>query len=65
MLGELFLTPLLQLFGSTPDVLPYAQTYAGVTLLGMPFLIVTNGISALIRATAVPPIPWCAWSRGL
>lgn len=54
ILGELFLTPLLQLFGSTPDVLPYAQTYAGVTMLGMPFLIVTNGISALIRADGRP-----------
>lgn len=54
ILGELFLTPLLLLFGSTPDVLPYAQTYAGVTMLGMPFLIVTNGISALIRADGRP-----------
>lgn len=54
ILGELFLTPLLQLFGSTPDVLPYAQIYAGVTMLGMPFLIVTNGISALIRADGRP-----------
>ena len=54
ILGELFLTPLLLLFGSTPDVLPYAQIYAGVTMLGMPFLIVTNGISALIRADGRP-----------
>ena len=54
MLGELFLTPLLQLFGSTPDVLPYAQTYAGVTLLGMPFLIVTNASARLIRADGRP-----------
>lgn len=44
VLGELFLTPLLKVFGATQEVLPYAQQYAGITLLGMPLLILTNGI---------------------
>ena len=48
--GEILLTPLLKLFGATTEVLPFAQQYAGVTLLGMPFLIITNGMSNLIRA---------------
>ncbi len=52
--GEILLTPLLKLFGATTEVLPFAQQYAGVTLLGMPFLIITNGMSNLIRADGSP-----------
>lgn len=54
VIGELLLEPLLRVFGATTDVLPYACQYAGVTLLGMPFLIVTNGMSNLIRADGSP-----------
>ncbi|MGI5952920.1 MATE family efflux transporter [Dysosmobacter sp.] len=53
-IGECLLEPLLRIFGATPDVLPYARQYASVTLLGMPFLIVTNGLSNLIRADGSP-----------
>ena len=53
-MGESLLEPLLRIFGATADVLPYARQYAGVTLLGMPFLIVTNGLSNLIRADGSP-----------
>lgn len=53
-IGESLLEPLLRIFGATADVLPYARQYAGVTLLGMPFLIVTNGLSNLIRADGSP-----------
>ena len=53
-IGELQLSPLLRLFGATTDVLPFAQQYAGITLAGMPFLIVTNGMSNLIRADGSP-----------
>ena len=45
-----FLDPLLQLFGVTPDVLPYAQDYTGITAFGIPFLILTTGGNHLIRA---------------
>lgn len=54
VIGEAFLTPLLRVFGATEEVLPYAQQYAGIVLLGMPFLILTNGISNLIRADGSP-----------
>ena len=54
LIGELFLTPLLRVFGATDQILPYAQQYAGIVLLGMPFLILTNGISNLIRADGSP-----------
>lgn len=45
---------LLKAFGATTDVFPYAKQYASITLLGMPFLIVTNGMSNLIRADGKP-----------
>ncbi|MDO5425828.1 MAG: MATE family efflux transporter [Eubacteriales bacterium] len=54
IIGEAFLTPLLKIFGATTEVLPYAQQYAGITLLGMPFLIITNGMTNLIRADGKP-----------
>ena len=54
LMGEIFLTPLLQVFGATDEVMPYAQQYSGIVLLGMPFLILTNGISNLIRADGNP-----------
>lgn len=54
VVGELFLTPLLHIFGATAEVLPYARQYSGITLIGMPFLIFTNGMSNLIRADGKP-----------
>lgn len=54
VLGELMLTPMLRIFGATTEVLPYAQSYASIILIGMPFLILTNGISNLIRADGSP-----------
>ena len=50
----LFLTPLLKLFGSPDDVLPYAQEYVRVTAIGFPFLILTTGGGHIIRADGSP-----------
>ena len=47
---ELFLRPLLIAFGSTDEVFPYAESYTRITAVGMPLLIVTNGMSNLARA---------------
>lgn len=54
VLGEVLLTPMLRIFGATTEVMPYAQSYASIILIGMPFLILTNGISNLIRADGSP-----------
>lgn len=54
VIGESLLNQLLKLFGATKEVFPYAKQYAGVTLVGMPFLIITNGMSNLIRADGSP-----------
>ena len=50
----LFLDPLLKIFGVTPEVLPYAQDYTGITAYGIPFLILTTGGNHLIRADRSP-----------
>ena len=49
-----FLDPLLKIFGVTPEVLPYAQDYTGITAWGIPFLILTTGGNHLIRADRSP-----------
>ncbi len=49
-----FLDPLLGLFGVTPEVLPFAQDYTGITAFGIPFLILTTGGNHLIRADRSP-----------
>lgn len=54
ILIELFLSPMLNAFGATPDVLPYAISYTKITAVGMPFLIVTNAMSNLARADGSP-----------
>lgn len=51
---QLFLRPMMILFGATADVLTYACTYTRITSIGFPFLIVTIGGSNLIRADGSP-----------
>lgn len=51
---ELLLEPMLNAFGATPDVLPYAISYTRITAVGMPLLIVTNAMSNLARADGSP-----------
>ena len=51
---QLFLRPMMLLFGATPDVIDYACTYSRISSIGFPFLIVTIGGSNLIRADGSP-----------
>ena len=51
---QLFLRPMMILFGATPDVIDYACTYTRITSIGFPFLIITIGGSNLIRADGSP-----------
>ncbi|MDO4311517.1 MAG: MATE family efflux transporter [Eubacteriales bacterium] len=50
----IFLDPLLQVFGVTQDILPYAQDYTGITAFGVPFLVLTTGGNHIIRADRSP-----------
>lgn len=49
-LFELFLSPLLDLFGATPDNYGYALEYARVIVAGFPFMMVTTGLSSMRTA---------------
>lgn len=49
-----FLTPLLKLFGSPDDILPYAEDYVAVSAIGFPFLILATGGGHIIRADGSP-----------
>ena len=61
---QLFLRPMMLLFGATPDVIDYACTYTRITSIGFPFLIVTIGGSNLIRADGSPKVASAATLAG-
>ncbi len=50
----IFLDPLLNLFGATEEVFPYARDYAGITALGIPFFVLLTGGNHMIRADQSP-----------
>ena len=54
ILVRFFLEPLLNLFGATDNILPYAMEYAGITSFGIPFLLFSTGINPLVRADRSP-----------
>lgn len=49
-----FLHPLMKIFGATDQVLPLALSYTSITAFGIPFLLLSTGGSALIRADQSP-----------
>lgn len=51
---QVFLEPILLLFGATEQVLPYAVTYTKITSLGFPFLVMITGGSQYIRSDGSP-----------
>ncbi len=46
---RLSLTPMMIAFGATENILTYATEYAGVTSLGIPFLLFSIGTAPLVR----------------
>jgi len=49
-----FLGSILRAFGATPEVMPYAAAYTGITLMGTPFMVMTVCGAHLIRADGSP-----------
>ena len=47
-------TPILKICGATENILPMAQTYLGITAIGLPFLLFNNTASTIIRADGSP-----------
>ncbi len=54
IITQVFLEPLLLLFGATEQVLPYAMTYTRITSLGFPFLVLIIAGSQYIRSDGSP-----------
>lgn len=53
-IGEVFLVPLLNFFGATPDNLPYAIDYSRIVLVGFPFVTMGMLMNDVIRADGQP-----------
>ena len=49
-----FLEPMLNVFGATKKVMPYAMDYSKIVVLGMPGLIIGTSINNTIRADGSP-----------
>lgn len=55
-LGQVFLKPLMTLFGASPTILPYAMEYMRVILFGAIFQVVSMGMNNFIRADGNPKL---------
>ena len=49
VLGQLFLTPLANLLGSTPTILPYARQYLRIILIGAPWMTASLVLNNQLR----------------
>lgn len=54
ILAEVFLEPMLWQFGATANNISYAMDYMRIIGIGLPFLILSNSTTALIRADGSP-----------
>lgn len=52
--AEIFLKPLLVFFGAPGNVLPYAEEYVRIIMIGAPFVTMAGGGAHLIRADGSP-----------
>ena len=49
-LGLIFLQPLLQVFGASPDVMPFAYDYMSIIIFATVFMSIGFGMNNIIRA---------------
>ncbi|MBC8569233.1 MATE family efflux transporter [Zongyangia hominis] len=54
VVGSVFLTPILRLFGGTDAILPLALRYGRIIVLGLPLAIISTALNAVIRADGSP-----------
>jgi len=54
-----FLEPIVRALGATPEVMPYALTYTGITMFGTPFFVMTTCGAHMIRADGSPRYSMC------
>lgn len=54
LVSYLILPTLVNLFGCTDSVMPYALAYGRIIVLGAPFMIIYSGLASIIRADGSP-----------
>lgn len=50
----LFLEPMIQIFGATDKLMPYAMEYGTIIVIGLPFTMISTAINSMIRADGSP-----------
>ena len=50
LLVQIFLAPLMQLFGATDQIFDYAMEYSRITAYGIPFFLFSTGFNPLVRS---------------
>ena len=50
LIVQLFLAPLMQLFGATDQIFDYAMEYSRITAYGIPFFLFSTGFNPLVRS---------------
>ena len=58
------MVPLLNLFGATSNVLPYAIEYTQIIIIGLPFVIMSTGLNSAIRADGSPKLAMISMLSG-
>lgn len=64
VIGSVFLEPILRLFGSTDAILPLALDYGRIIVWGLPFIMISTTLNAVIRADGSPRYAMSAMMSG-
>ena len=64
VVGLIFLTPILNVFGATPKNLSYSQDYASIILIGTVFNLLGIGLSNMARTDGSPNIAMISMVSG-
>lgn len=56
ILGQIFLAPMLRIFGASENVLPYSMTYMRVIFFGAVFQVLSIGMNNFLRADGQPKL---------
>lgn len=64
LIGKLFIVPILQLFGATEAILPYAKDYMGIVFLGAPLIIFCMSMNNVIRSEGAAKVAMYSMAIG-
>ncbi len=62
--GLIYLVPLLRLFGATATILPYAENYTRILVIGAPILVVRMTLNNVVRAEGNARLAMAAMMTG-